>query len=128
MAIRYIFEGEFLTAREINSMITKFLQGFGKAIAQARTIHTIDTRIKSENPFKQLNFMQFTLLSILFFMSFPISLLISLIVLKFGGTKQLLIAFWHDFLQTLITIILVTVFVGWYILDWLWGMVSGLLT
>ena len=60
-----------------------------------------------ENPFKDMGFIKFWLVSTLFWMSFPISLVVSYISIGSVKTKYLVKALVHDFLQTLFIILFV---------------------
>lgn len=58
-------------------------------------------KIAEENPFKQLGFFRFWMVSTLFYIAFPISLLLAWLLLGKQSTQQLIQALWADFLQTL---------------------------
>jgi len=60
-----------------------------------------------ENPFKDMGFIKFWIVSTVFWFSFPVSLV--LCYLAFGSikTKQLVKALAHDFLQTFFIILVV---------------------
>ena len=63
-----------------------------------------------ENPFKDMGFIKFWIVSTVFWFSFPVSLVLCCLTLGSVKTKQLVKALVHDFLQTLF-IILVVVYV-----------------
>ena len=80
------------------------------------------TNTEDENPFKEMGFIKFWIVSTIFWFSFPVSIVICCIALGSARTKQLVKALIHDFLQTLF-IILVVVFVIIYAI---YHYVSGL--
>ncbi len=59
-----------------------------------------------ENPFKKMNFVKFWFVSFLFFLTFPISILLCYVFIGQKLTKQLIVALINDFLQTLFIIII----------------------
>ena len=59
-----------------------------------------------ENPFKKMNFVKFWFVSFLFFLTFPISILLCYVFIGQKFTKQLIVALINDFLQTLFIIII----------------------
>lgn len=59
-----------------------------------------------ENPFKKMNFIKFWFVSFLFFLTFPISILLCYVFIGQKLTKQLIVALINDFLQTLFIIII----------------------
>ena len=60
-----------------------------------------------ENPFKDMGFIKFWVVSTVFWFSFPLSLVLCYIALGSLKTKQLVKALVHDFLQTLFIILVV---------------------
>ena len=58
-----------------------------------------------ENPFKDMGFIKFWIVSTVFWFSFPMSLALCYLALGSIKTKQLVKAFVHDFLQTLFIIL-----------------------
>ena len=62
---------------------------------------------KDEDPFKDMGFIKFWVVSTLFWMTFPISLAVSYVSIGSVRTKQLVKALVHDFLQTLFIILVV---------------------
>ena len=62
---------------------------------------------RDENLFKDMGFIKFWLVSTLFWMSFPISLVVSYISIGSVKTKYLVKALVNDFLQTLFIILFV---------------------
>ena len=62
---------------------------------------------EQQNPFKDMGFMKFWIISTIFWFSFPVSLAFSYVTLGSVRTKQLVKALVHDFLQTLFIIIIV---------------------
>ena len=62
---------------------------------------------KDEDPFKDMGFIKFWIVSTVFWFSFPVSLVLCYIALGSVKTKQLVKALVHDFLQTLFIILVV---------------------
>ena len=60
-----------------------------------------------ENPFKDMGFIKFWVVSTVFWFSFPVSLVLCYLALGSVKTKQLVKALVHDFLQTLFIILVV---------------------
>ena len=60
-----------------------------------------------ENPFGEMGFIKFWIVSTVFWFSFPVSLVICYLVMGKQRTKQLVKALVHDFLQTLFLIFVV---------------------
>ena len=65
------------------------------------------------NPFGNMGFFRFWILSTLFYMTFPLSLLIAFLVLGPVRTRQFVSALVHDFLQTVLILIAVFAVVAW---------------
>ena len=76
----------------------------------------------NEDPFKDMGFIKFWIVSTLFWMTFPISLAVSYFSVGPIKTKQLVKALVHDFLQTLFIILVVISVVIYFI----YNHVSGL--
>jgi formate hydrogenlyase subunit 4 len=67
-----------------------------------------DSQITNEedgNPFKDMGFIKFWIVSTVFWFSFPVSLVLCYLALGSVKTKQLVKALVHDFLQTLFIIL-----------------------
>ena len=77
---------------------------------------------KDEDPFKNMGFIKFWVVSTLFWMTFPISLVVSYISIGSVRTKQLVKALVHDFLQTLFIILVVISIVIYFIYDYVSGL------
>ena len=77
---------------------------------------------KDEDPFKDMGFIKFWIVSTLFWMTFPISLAVSYISIGSVRTKQLVKALVHDFLQTLFIILVVISIVIYFIYDYVSGL------
>ena len=77
---------------------------------------------KDEDPFKNMGFIKFWVVSTLFWMTFPISLAVSYISIGSVRTKQLVKALVHDFLQTLFIILVVISIVIYFIYDYVSGL------
>ena len=60
-----------------------------------------------ENPFKDMGFIKFWIVSTVFWFSFPVSLILCYLTLGSVKTKQLVKALVHDFLQALFIILVV---------------------
>ena len=65
------------------------------------------TETEDGNPFKDMGFIQFWIVSTLFWMTFPVSVAICYLTLGSVRTKQLVKALVNDFLQTLLVILAV---------------------
>ena len=63
--------------------------------------------VADENPFKDMGFIKFWVVSTVFWFSFPLSIVLCYIALGSLKTKQLVKALVHDFLQTLFIILVV---------------------
>ena len=77
---------------------------------------------KDEDPFKDMGFIKFWVVSTLFWMTFPISLAVSYISIGSVKTKQLVKALVHDFLQTLFIILVFISIVIYLIYDYVSGL------
>ena len=77
---------------------------------------------KDEDPFKDMGFIKFWVVSTLFWMTFPISLAVSYISIGSVKTRQLVKALVHDFLQTLFIILVVISIVIYFIYDYVSGL------
>ena len=77
---------------------------------------------RDEDPFKDMGFIKFWIVSTLFWMTFPISLAVSYISIGSIKTKQLVKALVHDFLQTLFIILVVISIVVYFIYDYVSGL------
>ena len=77
---------------------------------------------KDEDPFKDMGFIKFWIVSTLFWMTFPISLAVSYISIGSVRTKQLVKALVHDFLQTLFIILVIISIVIYFIYDYVSGL------
>ena len=77
---------------------------------------------KDEDPFKDMGFIKFWVVSTLFWMTFPVSLAVSYISIGSVRTKQLVKALVHDFLQTLFIILVVISIVIYFIYDYVSGL------
>ena len=65
------------------------------------------TKNDDVNPFKDMGFIKFWIVSTVFWLSFPASLVFCFLALGSVKTKQLVKALVHDFLQTLLMILVV---------------------
>ena len=65
------------------------------------------TKTDDKNPFKDMGFIKFWVISTVFWFFFPVSLALCYLALGSVKTKQLVKALVHDFLQTLFIILAV---------------------
>ena len=65
------------------------------------------TKNDDENPFQDMGFIKFWIVSTVFWVSFPVSLVLCYLALGSIKTKQLVKALVHDFLQTLFMVLVV---------------------
>ena len=88
-------------------------------------MNTKDQIIKDddENPFKDMGFIKFWIVSTVFWFSFPVSLVLCCLAFGSVKTKQLVKALVHDFLQTLFIILVVVCVIIYTVYHY----VSGLL-
>ena len=81
------------------------------------------TNTEDENPFKDMGFIQFWIVSTLFWLTFPASVAICYLAMGSVRTKQLVRALVNDFLQTLLVILIVVCIVIYiiyhYVSAWL---------
>ena len=66
-----------------------------------------------DNPFAAMGFFSFWLVSSVFYLTFPLSLGLCLLVMGRHRTKQLIRALVHDFLQTIFILTVVVVLITW---------------
>ena len=66
-----------------------------------------------KNPFKDMGFITFWVVSTVFYLTFPISLLLCYLTMGSVRTKQLLLALVNDFLQTIMILIVVLAIFIW---------------
>ena len=66
-----------------------------------------------DNPFAAMGFIGFWLVSMVFYLTFPLSLGLCLLVMGRHRTKQLIRALVHDFLQTIFILTVVVVLIIW---------------
>ena len=64
-----------------------------------------------DNPFAAMGFISFWLVSTVFYLTFPLSLGLCLLVMGTQKTKQLIRALVHDFLQTIFILAVVVVLI-----------------
>ena len=75
--------------------------------------------IKEKNSFKEMNFIKFWLVSSLFFITFPVSLVFCFLYLGSLRTKQLIKALIDDILNTILIIILLLSAIIYFLIDYL---------
>ena len=68
---------------------------------------------RKNNPFASMGLIKFWLTSTFFYLTFPISLGVCFVVLGPLRTRQLISALVHDFLQTILLLLLVIVLLLW---------------
>ena len=73
------------------------------------------TQKENENPFKDMGFIKFWVVSTIFWFSFPMSLVLCYLALGSVRTRQLVKALVHDFLQTLFIIMVVVSVIIYFI-------------
>ena len=77
------------------------------------------------NPFAAMGFFSFWLVSSVFYLTFPLSLGLCLLVIGRHRTKQLTSALVHDFLQTIFILTVVVVLIIWATWHFLLPLFSG---
>ncbi len=77
------------------------------------------TKTGKENPFKDMGFIKFWVVSTIFWFSFPMSLVLCHLALGSVRTKQLVKALVHDFLQTLFIIIAVVSIIIYFVYNYI---------
>ena len=87
---------------------------------QSRQKHGLD-----DNPFDVMGFISFWLVSKLFYLTFPLSLRLCLLVMGRHRTKQLIPALVHDFLQTIFILTVVVVLIVWAVWHFLAPLFGG---
>ena len=88
---------------------------------QDKTMNAKDKVIQKEkeNPFKDMGFIKFWVVSTVFWVSFPMSLVLCYLTLGSVRTKQLVKALVHDFLQTLFIIIAVVSIIIYFVYSYI---------
>ncbi len=76
---------------------------------------------KDKNPFKEMGFVRFWIVSTVFCLSFPLSLLVCCLALGGVRTRQLLVAIIQDFLLTLLVLIGLAALLIWLLYDYISG-------
>ena len=66
-----------------------------------------------------MGFIKFWIFSTLFFLTFPLSLILSLFFLGIKGTKQLMVVLISDYLQTILFIFILITIIIIFIVDYL---------
>ena len=80
------------------------------------------TKTEDKNPFKDMGFIKFWIVSTVFWFSFPASLVLCYISIGSVKTKQLVKALAHDFLQTLFIILVVVCVITYGVYDYVSGL------
>ena len=88
---------------------------------QDKTMNVNDKVVQKEkeNPFKDMGFIKFWVVSTIFWFSFPMSLILCYLALGSVRTKQLVKALVHDFLQTLFIIIAVVSIIIYFVYNYI---------
>ena len=77
------------------------------------------------NPFASMGLIKFWLISTLFYLTFPISLGICFLVLGPRRTGQLISALVHDFIQTILLLLVVVVLLSWGVWHFIGPLLGG---
>ena len=77
------------------------------------------------NPFASMGLIKLWLISTLFYLTFPISLGICFVVLGPRRTRQLISALVHDFLQTILLLLVVVVLLSWGVWHFMGPLLGG---
>ena len=77
------------------------------------------------NQFAAMGFISFWLVSAVFYLTFPLSLGLCLLVMGRHRTKQLIRALVHDFLQTIFILTVVVVLIIWAVWHFLLPLFGG---
>ncbi|MDC0993328.1 PTS beta-glucoside transporter subunit IIABC [Alphaproteobacteria bacterium] len=80
------------------------------------------TKTDDENPFKDMGFIKFWVISTVFWFFFPVSLALCYLAVGSVKTKQLVKALVHDFLQTLFIILAVISVIIYTVCHYISGM------
>ena len=80
------------------------------------------TKTDDKNPFKDMGFIKFWVVSTVFWFFFPVSLALCYLALGSVKTKQLVKALVHDFLQTLFIILAVVSVIIYIVYHYISGM------
>ena len=88
---------------------------------QDKTMNANDKVVQKEkeNPFKDMGFIKFWVVSTIFWFSFPMSLVLCYLALGSVRTRQLVKALVHDFLQTLFIIIAVVSIIIYFVYNYI---------
>ncbi|MGB2310747.1 MAG: PTS beta-glucoside transporter subunit IIABC [Candidatus Puniceispirillaceae bacterium] len=82
-------------------------------------------RGSDDNPFAAMGFFSFWLVSTVFYLTFPLSLGLCLLVMGRHRTKQLISALVYDFLQTIFILAVVVVLIIWAVWHFLLPLFGG---
>ena len=80
---------------------------------------------ETDNPFNAMGMIKFWLLSTVFYVTFPASLVICYLAIGSQKTKQLVRALVNDFLQTIFVFLVVLVLIVWAIWHFLAPLFGG---
>ena len=87
---------------------------------QSQQKHKLD-----DNPFAAMGFISFWLVSTVFYLTFPLSLGLCLLVMGRHRTKHLISALVYDFLQTIFILAVVVVLIIWAVWHFLLPLFGG---
>jgi hypothetical protein len=82
-------------------------------------------RGSDDNPFAAMGFFSFWLVSTVFYLTFPLSLGLCLLVMGPQKSKQLIRALVHDFLQAIFILAVVVVLIIWAVWHFLLPLFGG---
>ena len=80
------------------------------------------TKTNNENPFKDMGFFKFWVVSTIFWMTFPSSILVCYLTMGPFRTKQFIKALINDFLQMILVILVVTCVLIYVIFQYVFGL------
>ena len=86
---------------------------------------SLQKRKSDDNFFAAMGFISFWLVSAVFYLTFPLSLGLCLLVMGRNRTKQLISALVHDFLQTIFILAVVVVLIIWAVWHFLLPLFGG---
>ena len=80
------------------------------------------TQTDNENPFDDMGFIKFWVVSTIFWMTFPASILVCYLTIGPFRTKQFIRVLINDFLQTILVILVVTCLLIYVIFQYVFGL------
>ena len=79
---------------------------------------------KQKNKFEQMGFIKFWLISSIFFITFPISLIFSIIFLGPYQTKEFILVLIKDYIQTLFIIFILLIVIIYFLYNYIISLFS----